>query len=475
MDPRSPTLQQYVASGDHHAFRALVEEYQRMVYVTCQRILARCPAEVDDAVQETFLKLARAAPTIESNLGAWLHACARTTALNRLRAQRLRDRREVDIEHAPLAVPDASSSSVESGEELEIVEDCVGELPTAERELVLSYYYLGQTQQQIADRLGVSQVAIQKRLKSVLEALRHRCVRRGVAIAALALALENSSHAAMSPSLASQLATMPLPTLPTAAGSAGSGIGPAAATRTSSWLIGTGATVAVATIVAALWGSSTKAQALTSDASRPPAAPVTATLSVAAAPSPPPAPVAATPRWPAAISLNPHDWTCTLVGVEPGVPTPGSPTHTPALHLKFTRAFVPGVAVCPMPHLTGDFAIECEVHTRSITCPFSSIWCEPVLEGHPPLLQPVQPTFLDVTAFYPVGSIRHARFEFRRQGADLEERVLVDGQQLLTCSEPQAPPCTDRLAVRTVDGDVDITHLVVLPLPAATTTAPVSF
>src|SRR4051812_35959424 len=93
-----PCLERYVASGDGAAFEELVREYQAMVYNTCLGVLERPSADVDDAVQETFLKLARSAGSIHGNIAAWLHACARTTALDRRRRQRVRTAREREVQ-----------------------------------------------------------------------------------------------------------------------------------------------------------------------------------------------------------------------------------------------------------------------------------------------------------------------------------------------------------------------------------------
>src|SRR5262245_403127 len=79
----------YATTRDAEAFAQLVNEYQRLVFATCRRKL-HDQADVDDAVQETFLKLAQRAGELRSNVGGWLHRCAVNVAIdiNRRRQRR---------------------------------------------------------------------------------------------------------------------------------------------------------------------------------------------------------------------------------------------------------------------------------------------------------------------------------------------------------------------------------------------------
>ena len=50
-------LANYAMRRDAEAFAQLVTRYQRLIFATCRRVLHE-PQDVDDAVQETFLRLA---------------------------------------------------------------------------------------------------------------------------------------------------------------------------------------------------------------------------------------------------------------------------------------------------------------------------------------------------------------------------------------------------------------------------------
>ena len=82
-------LSDYATRKDPEAFARIIERYQRLILATCRRVVHQ-PQDVDDAVQETFLRLAQKAGELHSNLGAWLHRCAVnvSTDLNRRRSTR---------------------------------------------------------------------------------------------------------------------------------------------------------------------------------------------------------------------------------------------------------------------------------------------------------------------------------------------------------------------------------------------------
>jgi len=448
MDNRPESLSRYISSGDHGAFHELVEQYQRMVFLTCQHILNRCPAEVDDAVQETFLKLARSASSIESNLGAWLHSCARTTALNRLRSMRLRHRREGEIDSASVAVADPPDHPVESIEELGIVEEVVEELGMDERDLVVSYYYLGQTQQQIADRLGLSQVAIQKRLKHVLDTLRQRCTKRGLSFSVLLMAFEGHAKTALPAPLLARLAHLPVPPpQPRAAGRhlpSGVGVG----------------LVAVALVLGAMCLGLSLRQG-TPPVTAPSPVPVAPARIAAPAPVAPPSPFPFNPP------LGTPAWKLSDLSAEP-VTLRHAGHDLSAWHLSTVHHGLVGIATIATPHLPADYRVDLLVHTRSILCPFSSAGIEPCLSGRNPEVAPLHEIDLDVNPVFTTGSWRAVSCEVRhRADGSMVETTSVDGTFLRQEVLAQAPAALDSLAIRVIDTDCDVAQVTVTALDPA--------
>lgn len=214
-------LSLYEASRDTEAFRQLVLNYQEMVYATCHRILGN-PSDAEDAVQETFIKLANSAGRIRKNLVSWLYTCAVHTALNQRQADRSRRAREETW---------AKARNVESADDwhevFPVVDACIAELPEDDRALLLQHYLGGRSQRELARKDQVSQPAIRKRLQRTVLDLRRRLSGKGVTLSGALLGdflRDESIHAAVPDALTGNLCKI---------GLAGVGSSPGAVSSTS--------------------------------------------------------------------------------------------------------------------------------------------------------------------------------------------------------------------------------------------------
>lgn len=112
--------------GDKHAFSLLVEKYQRKLGRLLSRMI-RDPAEVEDVVQESFIKAYRALPNFrgDSAFYTWLYRIGINTAKNYLVAMGRRPQTANEIE-----VEDAEN--FEDGDELRTLDTPETELLTRE-------------------------------------------------------------------------------------------------------------------------------------------------------------------------------------------------------------------------------------------------------------------------------------------------------------------------------------------------------
>ncbi|TSA50417.1 MAG: RNA polymerase sigma factor RpoE [Nitrosomonadales bacterium] len=112
--------------GDKHAFGLLVEKYQRKLGRLLSRMI-RDQAEVEDVVQEAFIKAYRALPNFrgESAFYTWLYRIGINTAKNYLVAMGRRPQtfNEIEVEDA---------ENFEDGDELRTMETPETELLTKE-------------------------------------------------------------------------------------------------------------------------------------------------------------------------------------------------------------------------------------------------------------------------------------------------------------------------------------------------------
>jgi RNA polymerase sigma-70 factor (ECF subfamily) len=86
-------FERYRCDRDRRTYERLVEEQRPLVSSVCRRML-RDPNDVEDVVQETFLKLAGHIDEVNESLSGWLMATARAASANLIRREiRERNRR----------------------------------------------------------------------------------------------------------------------------------------------------------------------------------------------------------------------------------------------------------------------------------------------------------------------------------------------------------------------------------------------
>ena len=149
-------LREYASRRDAEAFAEIVRRYQGLIFATCRRQLASS-ADVDDAVQETFLRLAQQAGNLHSNLGGWLHRCAVNVAIDMNRRRSTRQRHEAAVASPARAADDPQRELAEMREQLDAA---LEKLDAEDRELIIQRFFAGWQQVDIAREMGLSPPAM---------------------------------------------------------------------------------------------------------------------------------------------------------------------------------------------------------------------------------------------------------------------------------------------------------------------------
>lgn len=190
-------LMRWQAGGDADAFRELTQRYGRMIYAAALRVV-RNPADAEDVAQDCFEKLASTRRAPDRYLGPWLHRMAVNRALDRLRSETARQRRETDYSATnPVHV------AHEWADIYPLVDEAINSLPDKIRRVLVAHYMEGASHEAIAARESVTRSAVTQRIQRGLDLVRAQLRRKGiVAPAAVALAAmlgENLAHAAPIP------------------------------------------------------------------------------------------------------------------------------------------------------------------------------------------------------------------------------------------------------------------------------------
>jgi len=167
--------------GDSDAFRTIIQRYGNMVFATALRVLGN-PADAEDVAQDCFEKLARSPKTPRGYLGPWLHRMAVNRALDRVRSESARKRRETVYERNK-----PSTTELEWDDIYPLVDEAIDRLPEKLRRALVAHYLEGLTHDAIAQRESVTRAAITQRIQRALEQMRTSLQRKGVAVSGVAI------------------------------------------------------------------------------------------------------------------------------------------------------------------------------------------------------------------------------------------------------------------------------------------------
>lgn len=189
-------LKRFAASGDTEAFAEIARQHAPLVYGVCLRILEDRDTAAD-VVQDTFFQLARNADTITGSFPNWLHRVAKNRAIKLVHQNSSRKHREKIY---------AADSEIESYEETVSwyeISGCIDEeldqLDDLTREVIILHFFEGQTMTDIAEKFGISQPTVSRRIESGINTLRQKLKSRGIIVSAAiltSLLIENIIQAA---------------------------------------------------------------------------------------------------------------------------------------------------------------------------------------------------------------------------------------------------------------------------------------
>lgn len=154
-----PELVRSALAGDPRAFDALYARHARRVAGLCRRLLGPCP-EVEEAVNEVFLKMSRSLASLDARrpVAPWLLATASHHCLNLLRRRGLERAHlaEAPTEEDAGAAGPAPLARLEGREQVARLERAMDALPDRQRAVLVLRYQRELSYQQIADELGIT-------------------------------------------------------------------------------------------------------------------------------------------------------------------------------------------------------------------------------------------------------------------------------------------------------------------------------
>ncbi|MBC8097540.1 MAG: sigma-70 family RNA polymerase sigma factor, partial [Akkermansiaceae bacterium] len=190
----SQLLRAYAEHRSEPAFAELVRRHVDFVYSAALRMV--CDSHLaQDVTQGVFVALAKSATQLVDRpvLSGWLHRTAQNIAAQTVRTDVRRRAREQE------AAAMNELLAVEADADWEHIaphlDTALGELSEPDRDAVLLRYFEKKSAQEMAEHLGISDDAAQKRVSRAVERLREFFAKRGVNVGTSGLTVVISANA----------------------------------------------------------------------------------------------------------------------------------------------------------------------------------------------------------------------------------------------------------------------------------------
>lgn len=194
----SQLLRAYAEQRSEDAFSELVSRHVDLVYSAALRMV-RDRHLAEDVTQAVFVALARNAPQLvpRAVLSGWLHRTAQNIAAQTVRSIERRRAREQEAS-AMNEMPDHESDAMWKRIAPHL-DDALGTLSEADRDVLMLRYFERKSAQEMAQVLGISSEAAQRRVTRAVDRLRGYFTQRGATLGTgggLAATLTNAVQAA---------------------------------------------------------------------------------------------------------------------------------------------------------------------------------------------------------------------------------------------------------------------------------------
>ncbi len=191
-------LMEQLQQGQTRALDALYQRYAKRLYAFCHHSTRAHPQDVEDLVQDVFLRVIRGADTYnprKASFRTWVFRIARNRCIDVARRSQVVQftpltRSETQDEHEgalaqEVGIVDQGEGDPESAaigiSTIEAVRNCIAELmDQAEKQAILLYYLGGKVYREIGEILGESTSTARNRVQSAQHKVKRCLERKGI-------------------------------------------------------------------------------------------------------------------------------------------------------------------------------------------------------------------------------------------------------------------------------------------------------
>jgi len=152
-------------TGDHEAFRVIVQSHMRQVYDLAFSFV-QSHDDADDVAQEAFVKAYRSISSFrgDADFSTWLYRIVTNVALDRLRQRQRIAQRRVPLSDPLVARMSSTSDEVMSADLQLHIERALHALPTLQRAVVILRHMDGLSTKQVSGILQCSEGTVKTHL-----------------------------------------------------------------------------------------------------------------------------------------------------------------------------------------------------------------------------------------------------------------------------------------------------------------------
>ncbi len=167
-----------VSSLEH--FSELYDQYHRQVRSVLYRMGAK--EDIDDLVQEVFLKAWQAFPTFkgQSRFSTWIYRIAMNTAIDRFRKIKYRGGPAELLDEEKISAHENTGNKVEDLENQQLILDGLDQLNEEQRSVLVLHLMEGKRMKEVAKILKLPLGTVKSRLYYAKQTMQDYLVNRGV-------------------------------------------------------------------------------------------------------------------------------------------------------------------------------------------------------------------------------------------------------------------------------------------------------
>lgn len=173
-------LLQKIALRDPDALEQLYDRYERPIYAFALRMVKDAMV-AEEIVQELFVRIWNSASRIETGgskgkISTWMFAITRNLAIDRIRKQGRQPEDPVESEVWERMQSDETSTEFTVENKLlgQQLKKAIDDLQSDQKQVLEWIYYMGYTQQEVADTHQIPLGTVKSRVRLALKALRGR-------------------------------------------------------------------------------------------------------------------------------------------------------------------------------------------------------------------------------------------------------------------------------------------------------------